>query len=263
MNNEEPVIITGTRRTSDAEHDEIIGFATEAGAVYVPREDKSLEKLMMQHQASRIIVWEPEGPVLYSNGQRFFYHPSMGKTRVAHLRKGKPDLMVEAMALESGMKVLDCTMGLGADALVAAFIVGPAGRVLAVESSKLIMSIVKSGIKKHNKGPVWLEEALHRIEITNEQHLTILKQQTDKSFDVVYFDPMFEKPVSSSAGISPMRSLANYDKLSSEAWQEAKRVASKRVVVKERQGSAEFKRLAVHEIVGGKSSTIAYGIYKV
>ncbi|MGE5404149.1 MAG: class I SAM-dependent methyltransferase [Candidatus Saccharibacteria bacterium] len=263
MNSNVPVIITGTRRTTDSELDEILEFASEAGAVYVPRNNKSLDKLMNEHTVPRIIVWEPEGPVLYTNNQRFFYHPSMGKTRAAHLRKGKPDVMVEAMALEAGMSVLDCTMGLGADALVASYVVGPAGRVLAVESSRLIMAIVKCGIRKHTQGPIWLDEALRRIEIINAHHFSILKQQSDKSFDVVYFDPMFEKPVSSSAGISPMRSLANYDKLSIESWQEAKRVARHRVVVKERQDSMEFDRLNVDEIIGGKSSTIAYGVYRI
>lgn len=263
MNIEEPVVITGTRRTTDDEISEILQFASEAGAVYVPRNDQSLDKVMKQADVTRVIVWEPEGPVLYCNGQRFFYHPSMGKTRVAHLRKGKADVMVEAMALESGMSVLDCTMGLGADSLVASYVVGQPGRVIAVESSRLIMSIVKCGIRKHIKGPSWLDEALCRIEIINDDYSSILKQQADKSFDVVYFDPMFEKPVTKSAGISPMRSLANYAKLTVESWQEAMRVARKRVVVKERQGSTEFQRLSVDEIIGGKSSTIAYGICKV
>lgn len=187
----------------------------------------------------------------------------MGKNRVSRLRKGQSDPMVDAMGLQEGMEVLDCTLGLGADALVISFVVGREGRIMGVESSPLTTAIVRWGIKKYSKGPVWLKEALDRIEMTCADHLDLLKTQPDKSFDIVYFDPMFRHPIGTSQPISPLRRLANHQPLSLEALAEAVRVSRKRVVVKERRDSAEFERLGFKHLVIGKHSEIAYGIINI
>ena len=46
------------------------------------------------------------------------FHPSMGFVRLKRVLNGKPDPMLEASGMEEGDSVLDCTAGLGADALV-------------------------------------------------------------------------------------------------------------------------------------------------
>ena len=77
---------------------------------------------------------------------------------------------------------------------------------------------------------------------------------------MVYFDPMFRKPLTASNGISPLRSVANHAALSVEAVEEAKRVARSRVVMKEANGSEEFDRLGFKKIMGGKYSKVHYGV---
>ncbi|MGE5423573.1 MAG: class I SAM-dependent methyltransferase, partial [Ignavibacteriales bacterium] len=220
----EPYIITETRKAYPYNPD-IIEFAKDAGIRYALRQDRKLEVLAREEGAKWVIVWEPDGPVVYRDGSEFFYHPNMGKFRLAELRKGRPDLMIRATGLESGSSFLDCTLGLGADALVAAYAAGPSGYIVGVESSQLIAAIVKWGIKKYKKGPVWLKEAMDRINIVCDDHLSFLSSQEDHSFDIVYFDPMFRIPVYSSRPISPMRNLANANALSIEAIKEACRVA--------------------------------------
>lgn len=210
-----------------------------------------------------MIVWEPEGPVLYQGEERFFYHPSMGKNRASRLRKGQSDPIIEAMRLQEGMKVLDCTLGLGADALVISFAVGSKGQVVGVESSPVTAAIVRWGIEKYHHGPVWLKEAMDRIEITCADHFALLKELPENSFDIVYFDPMFRHPLPSSKPISPLRRLANHQPLSNEALSEAIRVSSGRVVLKERHDSTEFQRLGFIEVVMGNHSEIAYGVIEV
>ncbi len=252
-------VVTETR-TGIPGDPELMQFALESGASYTPRRDRSITKIMADEDAVGVIIWEQEGPVLYQGGERFFYHPSMGKNRVSRIRKGQSDPMVEAMGLEKGCEVLDCTMGLGADALVVSFVVGDEGRVVGVESSPITAAIVRWGIKKYSKGPAWLKGAMDRIEIICGEHLEVLKELPDRSFDIVYFDPMFRHPINSSRAISPLRQLANHKPLSEEAVAEALRVARRRVVVKERAGSTEFERLGFKPVFAGEHREIAYGI---
>ncbi|MGI6548811.1 MAG: class I SAM-dependent methyltransferase [Syntrophomonadales bacterium] len=242
---------------------EIIEFAAESGARYTPRQDRSLVRILADENASGVIVWEPEGPVLYQGKERFFYHPSMGKNRVSRLRRGESDPIIEAMELKAGMEVLDCTLGLGADALVISFVVGKEGRVWGLESSPITAAIVRWGMKKYPDGPQWLKEAMDRIEITCADYLAELRGLPDNSFDIVYFDPMFRQPVQSSKPIAPLRQLANHQPLSVEAVSEAIRVSRKRVVLKERHDSTEFERLGFIEVVMGNHSEIAYGVMEV
>ena len=252
-------VVTETRRAFPY-NPEIMEFAAESGATYTPRRDRSLARLLADEEADLVIVWEDEGPVLYQGEEEFFYHPSMGKNRVSRLRNGQSDPMVEAMDLRPGMEVLDCTLGLGSDALVASYVTGENGRVVGVDSSPLITAVVRWGIRKYAQGPVWLKQALERIEIICRDHLELLQELPDQSFDIVYFDPMFRHPIQASQPISPLRQLANHDPLNPRALAEAFRVCRRRVVVKERVRDDEFERLGLKRITGGKHSTIAFGI---
>lgn len=50
--------------------------------------------------------------------------------------------------------------------------------------------------------------------------------------------------------------------LTPETVAEARRVARRRVVMKERRESEEFERLGFFEVVGGKYSRVSYGVMK-
>lgn len=252
-------VVTGTR-SNRPEATEIADFVDEARLVYVERNDRSLVSIMQDEGVSMVVVWEEEGPVLYHGEERFFYHPGMGKNRITRLRRGESDPLLRALDVEPGGKILDCTLGLASDALLVAYATGPTGRVLGLESSPIITAIVRWGIKKYAKGPVWLKEAMERIEVLHIEHQEFLRLQADKSFDVVYFDPMFRHPVAESAGISPLRSLANPAPLALETIAQARRVARCRVVMKERYGSEEFSRLGFTSVKSGNKSEICYGI---
>lgn len=255
-------VLTGTRKDIiDCEM--AMAFARDAGVRYVERRNRSLLRLMQEEGTDLVVVWHPEGPRLFGEGHWLFYHPGMAQNRIAALRKGQTDPMIEAMQLKADMSVLDCTMGLASDALVAAYAAGKGGRVLALENSRLVAALVKWGMIIYKKGPGWLKEAQKRIEIVNMDHREFLVKAGDSSFDIVYFDPMFRIPVYSSSGISPLRSLADHSPLSLEALEEAKRVARFRVIVKERWNSPEFERLGIIEKVGGSSSRVAYGVIRI
>jgi hypothetical protein len=54
--------------------------------------------------------------------------------------------------------------------------------------------------------------------------------------------------------------LANHDPVDCETVELALNAAVKRVVMKERRGSAEFDRLGFKHIIGGRHAPVAYGV---
>ena len=227
---------------------------------YVERRKESVEKLMERYGTDAVLVAYPKELKLFSSAGEMFFHPNMSQLRVKNLRKGEKDHMSDAMGIKAGMSVLDCTLGFGADAIVASFGVGEAGKVTGVESSPLIAAVTGHGLGHFVPGNYPLYSAMRRIEVVNMDYLDYLRQQKDNSYDVVYFDPMFRKPLTASNGISPLRSVANHAPLSEEAVAEALRVARQRVVMKEASGSEEFARLGFHQLMGGKYSKVHYGV---
>ncbi|MGE5381096.1 MAG: class I SAM-dependent methyltransferase [Methylocystaceae bacterium] len=239
-------------------------MADKLGIEVVPRERRAIDWLLDEYNADGVIVWQESGPILHLDGQKFFFHPSMAKARISMLRKDLIiDPMLQAMEVKGGDNVLDCTLGLGADAIVAAYAAGPEGQVLGLEKVPVLAVLVAYGLAHYRTDMKSLQAAIQRIKVVNQEHHEYLQLLADKSFDIVYFDPMFRKPVVNSTGIKPLRLLAEGAPLQPESVREAVRVARKRVVVKERNGSTEFERLGCQRILGSTSSPVAYGIIEV
>ncbi|MPM32311.1 hypothetical protein SDC9_78873 [bioreactor metagenome] len=123
--------------------------------------------------------------------------------------------------------------------------------------------ITKYGLKNHINDLNCITDSLRRIAVENADYNSSLAQYDDNSFDVVYFDPMFRRPVHESSNMMPLRCLADHRPLTVEAINEAKRVARRRVVIKETKDSSEFSRLGVDTVVGGKYSSVSYGIIQL
>lgn len=195
-------------------------------------------------------IWTPTGILQY--------HPGMALHRVASLRRGAPDTMVDAMQLHRGDRVLDCTAGLASDAVVAAYAVGAEGKVIGLESVAAVALLLKVGLARYpGQGPE-LTAAMRRVHVRHADYHQALAQYPAASFDVVYFDPMFTAPVQESSGIAPLRPLADHAPLSASALQEACRVARRCVVVKERRDGPLATVLPWDRIHGGRKSRIAY-----
>lgn len=168
--------------------------------------------------------------------------------------------------------MLDATLGLGSDALIAAMAVGDPGTVLGLETSPLIAAVIKDGLNhltpnsfrattKHKK-EAWasLIRAAGRIEVRWADHNDYLHESPAKSVDVVYFDPMFRRTCYASDSMQTLHQWSEHSALAAEIIPEACRVARKRVVIKERKNSAEFKRLGFEVIPGGRYSSVDYGV---
>jgi len=255
------LIVTGPL-SGVSSSNELEEFLTDIGLPYVPRSGNSLSKLLRENQADGVIIWKEQGPVLQMGDEQFFFHPSMAKIRIGAYRKKKQeDPMIKACGLKEGYSFLDCTLGLGADAIVAAYFTQTT--VVGIESSPIIAAIIKWGMRRFVSDISWLSEPITRIQVYNSDHNMFLSQQKDNSFDVVYFDPMFRQPLLKSQPLSPLRKLADPRPLSNNTIQQACRVARCRVVVKERGLGEEFKRLGIENVLSTSRDKVAYGIINI
>lgn len=250
--------------TADTASDEIITRAKELaarfGARYVPRGRVSVSKLLKKYDESEsIVLTENAIRLISSEGEPMEYHPSMGYVRAKRLLKGESDPMIDVSRMKPGDTVMDCTAGLGSDSLVFSVYGGPGSRVIASENSRALAALLSEGLSYYCTSIDVVNEAMRRIEVVQGHHLELLRGMPDRSVDVIYFDPMFREPVTESAAIEPLRDFANHDALSIMTIEEAKRVARKTIVLKEKKESAEFARLGFLE-QSRPHSKISYGV---
>ncbi len=237
-------------------------MAEKLGVPFSERGNTSLAALRERYGVSCVMVVK-EKLVVDTEGGELFFHPGMAHLRLKNLRHGERDHLMDAFGLVAGMRVLDCTLGMGADAIVESFGAGETGEVIALEQSPVVAALIAHGLQTAEGEHPMTVAAMRRVRVICADYLDFLRMQPDKSFDVVYFDPMFRHPFTESAGIHPLRFLADPRPVSEEAVDEARRVARCRVVLKESSKSGEFARLGFTEFEGGKYSNVRYGVMRV
>lgn len=230
------------------------------GIPCIPRGNQSLQHLQEHYDVTNILVATSSGPIVFNANGEYFFHLNMAELRIINLVNGKNDHMVDAMGLQRGLTVLDCTLGLATDAIVASCMVGESGKVIGLEISKIISTITAYGLQNFDCTNSQINSAMRRIDVMCVDYLDYLKQLPDNSFDVVYFDPMFRHPLYRSSNVQPLRLFADMRPLSHATLEEACRVATRRVVLKETRNSHEFQRLGIKNFYGGKYSRIQYGV---
>ncbi|HWR29138.1 MAG TPA: class I SAM-dependent methyltransferase [Negativicutes bacterium] len=239
-------------------------FASEIDGTYARREHDSLSEIQTKYNVTQFVVIENKQPIVYQGEDRFFFHRGMAELRILNFIRSGNDPMIAAMGLETGMSVLDCTLGLAADSLVAAFAVGDTGVVQGLEAACVVEALTRWGLTElcaaQTDARMETKQAARRIQVIHADHANYLAMLPDQSVDVVYFDPMFRRPQKASVGIAPLRNFADARPLTVETLQHAKRVARCRVVIKEAHGSPEFVRLGIRNFGGGRYSPVQYGI---
>ncbi|MEG6522422.1 class I SAM-dependent methyltransferase [Desulfotomaculum sp. 1211_IL3151] len=254
------IIITTGIRSSNQLEERALELSQEIHLPYYQRKKYSLQALREMTGAAAILMVSPKRLSLVIDDQELFFHPGLAKLRIKEIQAGKTDQMIKAMDLQEGNSLLDCTLGLAADALVASYVVGPRGTIVGLEDAKPVAEIVSRGLCTYTGEKPELINAMRRIKVMNEHHLQYLCKLPSNAFDVVYFDPMFRVPKTKSSSMAPLRFFANSNPLSNEAIVEAVRVARKKVVMKESRESQEFQRLNFHKVQGGRYSPVAYGV---
>jgi 16S rRNA G966 N2-methylase RsmD len=254
------IAVTTTLAESDEELIKAGKVSRELNIPLLPRKNAGLNKLVHQQGLEGILVVSRERIIYSYPGGEFFFHPGMAKLRINEILNGKTDQMIKALDPSPGSTILDCTLGLGSDAIVASFI-NDTGEVTGIECSPILSLIVREGLAGYSRGvSQGLKKAMRRITVKCANYNDYLKNLPDRSVDIVYFDPMFRNPGKKSSAMEAMRPLTDKSPLSRDAIEEALRVARRRVVIKETSSSAEFARLGFDKITGGKYSPVAFGV---
>lgn len=257
-------IVTTSLRPNREQKKLAAAIAARLGIPAVERGKRSLNNLLNFYNAGGAVVVKA-GTVSYHCRNRrgeFFFHPDKSVLRIKEIKAGKTDQMIKAMDLYPGYSIIDCTLGMATDAIVASYIVGNRGQVVGIESSPIIALLVELGLQNYRDVPDDVAAAMRRIKVIcddNHHYLARLKQG---SFDVVYFDPMFREPKrGNGSAIEQIRPLAGHEPLARATIKRALYVAKRRVVVKEARKSGEFDRLGADQVAGGKHSPVQYGIW--
>lgn len=256
------IVITGSReKVSPPPGAE--WWAGRLGAEIVPRGRRTLAEVAEEHGAWGVLVIEAQRVTLHvpSEGLEYFYHPGMARRRIRAIVAGQGDPMVTAMGLQPGDRVLDCTLGRGTDAIVAAFVAGPSGRVVGIESVPVLAALTEHGLASFDGGDERVNEAMRRVEVVCADHGEYLVKVAPKAFDVIYFDPLFHQPVQKSSAMAPLRALADRRPLSAEVIEAARRKAGRVVVVKQRKGTPMWQKALPDRVVGGRHATVEYGVF--
>ncbi len=250
--------VTTAARPRSAECETARGLAADIGCAFVPRGHGALAHTAARAGRHGLIVVERAHLTVWIAGRRFRYHPGMARLRVLAVQQGNPDALVTALGISPGARVLDCTCGLAADAIVASYVAGPAGRVRALEASPLLALLVARGIAANALDTLpEIAPAMRRVEVCRADFADYLRREADNAWDVVYFDPMFNETIAAAQGLDLVRRLARPGGPSPADLHAARRVARRRVVMKDRRPGRQLERLGfstVHE-----SRRVCYG----
>lgn len=229
---------------------------------YIERGNRSADTLCQTYGEEYFLMIGAKGPVLCTaQNRQHKFHLSMGELRILELDRGKEDYLVTAIGGHAN-SILDCTSGLGADSLLMAYAF-PAANVTGLEVIPELAYITNNGCRNFTHKNSAVTEALRRIHMAAISYEKFLSYSRDNSFDIVYFDPMFATPVKSSPQFLPLREITCETALTKHIFEEACRVASQKVIVKERTFSPIFETLGITKKIGGKYSRITYGVYDI
>lgn len=250
MSVELPVgVVTTSKKAKSTEIEAAKRVAAACGLPYVRRDDA---------QHDRLLIVEKAAARLWLGETSLSSHPGMGLVRVRRLQRQKePDPLIELAGIREGDRILDATFGFGQDALVLAYAAGETGSVVALERSPLLAALGLAGMPHWSKPG---SQIARRIELKWGDSRRYLAEAPDKSFDVVFIDPMFRDPRSAAPDFAALRLLADPTPLDAALLKDAVRVAKRRVVVKDAWPGRELVRLGVEPIHARRKADIIFGV---
>lgn len=220
---------------------------------YYPRNKQSTKKLLEKFEQV-LVVYADKLTLERKDQAPFFFHPDTAMLRI----KAKHDALRQLLG-EDKLSILDCTMGLASDSIVMA---ADGHDVTALESEEMIHFIVSSGLAHFDSGNSNLNNAMRSITTIQSNYTDFLKNATSKSFDILYFDPMFSHNILESHNLDSLSQLANKSKFSEDTLIEAKRVARKAIIIKAHYKDLVFDKFGFEQQVRSNQK-FHYGIIKL
>ncbi len=213
---------------------------------------------LLSTRAQALLIFERERIALVDLEGSLTFHAGMAHLRVQRLASGEGDALVRVAALSPGDHVLDCTLGLGQDARVAAAAVGPGGSVVGLEQSLALFAVQDAGFRREG-APV----GACTVRPLHAEAGAYLRAQPSRSVDVVFFDPMFEKPKKAQPAFALLRRFAHPAPLTRAVVDEALRVARKRVVIKAGKYSSTLRELGLEDVERSRYSDVVWSAIPV
>lgn len=234
-------------------------------APYVPRSGLSVPGVFAACEAERLLVAGQDRLRLRDRGSgtEYFFHPNLFQVRAYNLMHGGRDHFLEAVQLNAGDSLLDCTLGFACEAGLAALTVGDSGSVAGLESVPELALVSRVGTQSFTLHSAKLTEALRQVQVVTADAREYLPRLADQCVDVVYFDPFFEHRLSGSeVSVSPLFVFGNPAPLEAGTVEQARRVARRRVVIKHPRDEPlpEPVREWVTEVVASRKSRVVYSV---
>ena len=252
--------VTTIRNSTASIMEEAKARAAALGFSYFQRED-TLEEMASRYNVHGFLIYGKQLPYYWNGGEEYRFHMGTAVLRTSQMEKGNQDRLCRLLPVDGFCSVLDCTFGQAGDSSTMSWYLGDRGHVTALEKSDILYEIGRAGIAGYVDKEERLTQAVRRISLLHQDFKTFLSQAKPKSFDVIYFDPMFHHPVKREVNdMEGFRRAASYDGLEDEVLRLAMKVAKKRIIVKERPFSPLFRNGLFTEIHGKKGQTTAYGV---
>lgn len=224
------IFVTTRKKPTQSEEAEARALAARFALPFVRREGRSIAHHARGTGRKAALVLRAEAIHLVMGETRLGFHPNMAARRIAGgARQG--DHFLSAGGIGPSDHVLDCTCGMGADAITAAHAVGPKGRVVALEAAPILAQIVARGMAHYPHGSDDLRAAMGRVEVIHAEAKSHLASLPSSSFDVVAIDPMFEWKQGDGHGLDLVRLLAHGARPDAELINQATRVARRAVIM--------------------------------
>ncbi|HZZ85068.1 MAG TPA: class I SAM-dependent methyltransferase [Anaeromyxobacteraceae bacterium] len=249
------VTVTTSQEPSRQEEASARAAASARDLPFAARGKRPLAEVAAESGAEALLVLSPRRAGLWLDGVERWWDPGMGALRLKRLDRGEPpaaDPFLAAAGIRPGERILDCTLGLGADALVAAGAAGPDGSVLGVEASPALAALVAEGLARLP------HPAARRIEVRAGDAAALLAGLPPRSFDLVCFDPMFRHARAEPPGFDLVRRLADQRPLEPETLLAARRVARRAVLVKDGAPGWDLARLGLEPLPSARGAKRYY-----
>lgn len=178
------------------------------------------------------------------------------------MNKGLPrnHILRRALGATKGTPlVCDATAGFGGDSVLAL----TAGcEVVAIERSKLVFRVLADGLRRASEESLELKKLFAKYRLLEGDALTVLRDLNPRP-QVVYLDPMFEKPKKNAKSPKAMQLLQELLGDASEAEEQALfdaawSAALARVVVKRPLKAPPLKAQPTHTF---KGQSVRYDVY--
>lgn len=244
-------------------------IARRCGLRFVPRTG-TLRALLLEACGTPVLVLGKEHAVLHFDldtprgGRRgneepagFRLTPGMALLRLQRAVKGEVDPLVRFGGLRAGDRVLDLTLGLGGDALVAAQTTQ--APVVGLESSAVLAACAMASLPRVVRTGAPAGRAGALIEVVLTGHQQWLAQAPSRSFDVVLLDPMFRAPSAAAPAFDLIRAFAVHAPLTAQTLLEARRVAARCVLVKDAAPGLELARLGLLPLASRRFARVVFG----